>query len=183
MKWIEIIIEEYKTVRTESLESIKSQQTTLNIGTAIAGAIVVAGFNLWQEDLLPALIFLFFIPLICYLILLIWLGEVSRMMRAGKYLKEIEEKISKQFKKKANPLNFENWLREKKKDGTTEQTKWNYISVIALFLFFALSSIAIGNWKIFNQIDCKLLIVINIIEVIFLLIICLFIYFTQKRYQ
>jgi hypothetical protein len=181
MNWIEIVMEEYKTLRTESIESVKSQQTTLNIGTAIAGAVVIAGFNLWKETLIPDLIFLFFIPILCYLILAIWLGEVSRMVRAGKYIKKLENRISKEYSKIEPPLSFENWLRNKDKNDKSKQTKWNYISVISLFIFIAFSSILIGNYKIYPKIELLGLIIINLFESIGLATVIMFIYITSIK--
>lgn len=179
MDWIAVALEEYKTLRAESIEAIKTQQTTLKLGTAIASAVVISGFNLWDKTLLPDLIFLVFIPILCYMVLVIWIGEVARMMRAGYYLTLVENKISKAFPDVTNLLFYENWLRNKKKTGTP-QHKWNYIAVIALFTFISLASIIVGNFKIFIKIHICVLIVINLLEIVFLIGVLIHIYNLSK---
>jgi len=183
MNWIEIAIEEYKTLRAESIEAIKTQQTTLKLGTAIAGAVVISGFNLWDKTLLPDLIFLVFIPILCYIILVIWIGEVSRMMRVGHYLTIVENKISKAFPDATNLLFYENWLRDKTLKSKTPQLKWNYIAVIALFSFISVSSIMVGNFKIYDKIGICLIIVFNIVEILFLVVVLIHIYKISRTFK
>lgn len=180
MEWITIAIEEYKTLRLESIEAIKTQQNTLKLGTAIASAVVISGFNLWDKTLLPDLIFLVFIPILCYIILVIWIGEVARMMRAGHYLTIVENKISIAFPDVANLLFYENWLRNKKFDNKTPQLKWNYIAVIALFTFISIASIIVGDFKIFDKICIYIFIVINVCEFFFLIGVLFHIYKISK---
>lgn len=183
MEWIEIALEEYKTLRSESIESIKTQHSTLNIGTGIAGAVVISGFNLWDKTLLPDLIFLIFIPLLCYIILVIWIGEVSRMVRVGHYLTTVENKISSSFPKHPELLFYENWLRRKAVNSKNHQSKWNYIAVIALFTFIAFSSIAVGTFKIHDKFVAWFVIVIDLIEFLFLTIFLLHIYKVSKTFK
>ena len=183
MDWIEVALEEYKTLRAESIEAIKTQQTTLKLGTAMAGAIVISGFNLWDKTLLPDLIFLVFIPILCYIILVIWIGEVSRMMRAGHYLTIVENKISKAYPNERKLLFYENWLRDKAFEFKTPQLKWNYIAVIALFSFISVSSIMVGNFKIYDKIGICLIIVFDLIEILFLIGVLTHIYKISRTFQ
>ncbi len=183
MEWIEVALEEYKSLRAESIEAIKTQQSTLNFGTAITGVVVIAGFNLWEKPLLPELIFLVFIPILCCIILVIWIGEVSRMMRAGYYLTLVEDKISKSFPDRPQLLFYENWLRENAHNSESQQLKWNYIAVIALFSFISVSSIIVGNVKIYDKIGICLIIIFNIIEILFLTIVLIHIYKVSKSFK
>jgi hypothetical protein len=89
---INVIMEEYRTLRTESLDSMKGQQATFNIGIATIGFLIGAAFNFWEKNLVSGLIFLAFIPLACYIVLFVWIGEVARMMRAGYFISLIEKK-------------------------------------------------------------------------------------------
>ncbi len=183
MEWIEIAIEEYKTLRAESIEAIKTQQTTLKFGTAIAGAVILSGFNLWNKTLLPDLIFLIFIPILCYLVLVIWIGEVARMMRAGYYLTLVEKKISNAYADIDNLLFYENWLRDKKNNSKTAQLKWNYIAVIALFSFTSISAIIVGNIRIFNKIEVWYIGICDLIEMLILTGILFHIYKISKAFK
>lgn len=149
--WFIPLLEEYKTLRTESLESMKGQQSTLRVGAATVGVVIAAGFNVWDKPLLPDLVFLLFTPFICYLSLVIWIGEVARMMRAGYYLSKIEQKVNSCFQNEENIIFWENWLRAKDTKGKTPQMKLNYLAIIALFFSTAFASIIIGNNRIWKE--------------------------------
>jgi len=147
MDWLTVVMEEYKSLREESLTSMQTQQSALSLGTATLGAVLIAGFNLWDKHLLPEVILLVIAPFISYLVLIIWLGEVARMMRAGMFLAKIEEKVNKEFSNELEALSWENWLRKTQKDRKTPQLIWNYESVILMFLAMSLFSIIIGTYK------------------------------------
>lgn len=151
--WIQTALEEYKSLRTESLESMKGQQTTLRFGTATIAILISAGFNIWEQNsILPEIIFWVFNPILCYLIHIIWIGEVARMMRAGLYISKIEKKINSFIDNSESPLGWENWLRTEDKKHTP-QLKWNYRAIIFLFLFIAMSSVIIGYYKHYSSFD------------------------------
>jgi len=61
--WFDFTVEEYKTIRAETIEAKKGQQTSLRIGVATIGITIGLGFNLWGNELLAKLVFLTFIPL------------------------------------------------------------------------------------------------------------------------
>lgn len=182
--WISIAMEEYKTLRTESLESMKGQQATLKVGTATVGVLAASAFSLWDKTLLPDFIFMVFLPVICYLILVIWIGEVQRMMRAGKFISTIEKKINDNFiLKDNNVLSWENWLRIESAKGNTNQMKLNYFAILALFLFVSLISIGIGDYRIFYKIPFWWLLIINVVEIVIFTITFFYLMRTGKKLE
>jgi hypothetical protein len=181
--WVDIALEEYKTLRTESLEALNGQQSTLKFGTTIAGAIVLSGFNLWDKTFLPDIIFLVFIPLICYIILVIWLGDVARMMRAGYFITLIENKISKAYPEVPDVLSFENWLRLKHSKSKTNQIPWKHIFVAVLFVMIAISSIVVGNLKIYDKICIKVLFIYDGAELFVFIIFMIYIIKTALEFK
>ena len=76
---------------------MKMQQSILSFGVAVIGIIFSAGLSTWEKQVLPEILFMFFLPATSYLIILVWLGEVGRMFRAGRFIASIEEKINKKF--------------------------------------------------------------------------------------
>ena len=96
MEWIQIALEEYKTLRQESLDAIKAQHATLSFGTGTISVIFISGFGLWNNAyyLLPRIIFLVFVPAICYIALVVWIGELARMMRVGQFLMILEMNLN-----------------------------------------------------------------------------------------
>jgi hypothetical protein len=157
--WLLVALEEYKSIRTESLDSMKVQNTILSYGATTIGVILTAGISIIDKHMLLAdeAIFLVFIPLIVFFIVMIWAGEVARMYRAGTFLADREQSISRYVYKgymvntwDKPALEWENWLRRKSSDNETPHEKLyiQHYSVLAMFLFLAILSIVIGNYKL-----------------------------------
>jgi hypothetical protein len=165
MDWISIALEEYKTLRNESLNSMQTQQSTLRTGSAAIAVIMAAGFSLWTiNELLPGIIFLGAVPILSYLILTIWMGEVYRMMRAGKHLCGVENRINEKLDEEPKPLTWENWLREKQADKKPPQMLFNYLCIIILFFFLAVGSVVVGDLKVWAKLGSCEKWLINIFE-------------------
>ncbi|WP_316572270.1 hypothetical protein [Neobacillus sp. YIM B06451] len=119
LKWFDIVLTEYDSLRNESANALQHQQSIINYGLTAIGVLIAFGANLWAKDHIVESLFIFFIPFLCNLIILIWNGEVRRMSRAGQYIKLIEDKINLQISKEANipelALEWETYLRRPKK--------------------------------------------------------------------
>ncbi len=189
MEWLDTVIEEYKTLRAESLTAIQTQQAVIRYGLAIVGVLVATALNTWDKLVLSAAVFLVFLPIVCYLILMIWMGEVARMMRVGRYLYGLEKRINeflngqvtlRNSRKRGSavqddensqrPVNslpalyWETSLRDlSKKDGTPQLT-WSYLAILGILLFFAIASIVFGNYRIWNDVSSVFLVFTNVIE-------------------
>ena len=167
MDIIDLIFEDYKILREESLQSMRNRNAVLTFGLGVLGVIFHAGVSslstgtqggLW----LSLFIFYLGIPALSLLILTLWLGEAARMTRVGIYLVEREklinlltgspiEKITNDRTLNKNyPSHFdktvfwENYIREEKIPKKTRQLKFPYIAVILLFLGVAVVSIIIS---------------------------------------
>lgn len=143
LKWFDIVMEEYNSLRDESSNSLQHQQSIINYGLTAIGVLIAFGANLWSKDHIVESIFVFFIPFLCNLIILIWNGEVRRMSRAGQYIKLIEDKINRQISKEANitelALEWETYLR-KPKEATSVPEDVNWLqrilnSIVSFFSF------------------------------------------------
>lgn len=180
MDWISVVMEEYKTLRAESLTAIQMQQSVLRFGAAILGIVLATGINVWDKPLLTSFIFLFLTPAISYLLIIVWMGEVERMVRAGKFLVLIEEKVNTVFGRTQKALEWESWLHTKK-NGKTPQVIWNYASIVSIFLSISLASIFLGVYKVYN-ILCSNYVAILIIVELFILFIVIFLFLSKARY-
>ena len=181
--WITIVLEEYKTLRAESLTAMKNQQSILSFGTAAFGIMIAGGFNSWDKSFFPGIMFLVFCPIICHIVLVIWMGELTRMMRAGFYLTLIEKRINEAFKDKPDLLNWENWLRTQTKDGKTPQLKWNYFAIIGYFFALSIASLVIGNYQmvISNNVSPVIIGLIDLIEILSFFVIFVYLYRQQQK--
>lgn len=87
--------EEYKSVRDEAKQAELNTFTALQWGAVLLGALMAAGFSQWLgSKAIVMVIFLGFVPLLAFVTLFIWIGEMIRMKRAGDYLCVIEKKMA-----------------------------------------------------------------------------------------
>lgn len=107
---IEFLLENYKTLREEILESISSQnKIIMSEGIAVAVGIII-GFGVAKE---PSGVkaFIMIVPFIIIALTSLWTIEQSRMMRAGDFMQLLEDRINLEI---GGPYTvWENWLRKK----------------------------------------------------------------------
>lgn len=133
---------EYETLRQESLDSINNRSQIVSFGLGTLG--VLAGGVLASErasNSFPLLVVVFSvgIPTISVLVLYSWLGEVERMMRAGRFMVDLETRINDEISP-ANPaLSWERSLR-----SSNIQMHYPYVVVLALFLGIAVGALFLG---------------------------------------
>lgn len=101
---MDFLLENYKTLREEILESIRLQNRII-MGEAIAVGIIL-GFGL-TETAYKVLIIA--IPFVIIILNSYWAVEQSRMMRAGNFMQFLEDKIN--LKLEGAYIVWENWLR------------------------------------------------------------------------
>lgn len=176
LKWFDIALNEYNSLRNESADSLKNQQSIINYGLTAIGVLIAFSANLWGKEQIVEMIYVVFIPFLCNLIILIWNGEVRRMSRAGQYIKRIEEKVHSLLKERSNidvqALEWETYLRMPKDEPVKtpkksksripfmkpkqkdNKIKSNYIAIIMMFGGLSLFSIIIGffhNYSMFQS--------------------------------
>src|SRR4051812_32693025 len=87
--WRELAIEEYKTLREESLQAQRQHHSALQLG--FSGLAVLVGLSVALRDrTVAAVVLLAAVPLLVVATVLIWLNELRRMVRAGAFLVEVE---------------------------------------------------------------------------------------------
>jgi len=163
--WLAIVIEEYKSISEERLTALQTHQSTLGFGTAILGFLFVTGLNLWDKFLLPEFLFLFFTPAIIYLIIIVWVGELKRLVRACIFLAMIEEKVNKELINKPKALSWQSWVRIKQDGNVENLIIGNYRAIACIFLLISLSSIILGIYKISLIFSFKFIVAISLLEI------------------
>lgn len=169
MEMRDLIFEDYKVLREESLQSMRNRNAILTFGLGVLGVIFHAGissFSAGTKDGYWLSFFIFYIgiPALSLVILTLWFGEAARMSRIGAYLMERENLINllsgsvlKSLKvnpvgEKGQPTHFdkvvfwENYIRERidSSSGKTRQLVFSYKAVIALFLGASIISIIVS---------------------------------------
>jgi len=181
-KWLSLVMEEYKSVRQESLDAGNNAQYILRFGIATIGVVISAGLNLWEKSPIPDFVFLVFNPILCYLILTMWIGEFARRIRAGHFIiQEIEKKVNSKFPNLPPAITFETWLRTPDERGRPRLFKWNRYATIALFLVTAICSVVVGNYKIFGRVSPFDVWIINALEIAIFLAVLFFNYSVGRK--
>lgn len=167
-KWFDIVLCEYNSLRTESAESLKNQQSIINYGLTVIGVLIGFTGGIWGQKSIVEIIYILFIPFICNLIILIWNGEVNRMSRAGQYINTIENKVNVMVKQELGidkpALYWETYLRQPKREADegsnkskskkNNKIKRNYLAIIGMFGLLSFVSMVIGifhNYLISGQ--------------------------------
>lgn len=148
--WLELAIEEYNAMRGEILTTMATQDGTLRFATATVGIVLAAGFNLWAKDSPAAtLVFLGVVPALCAMGLIVWLGEVARMMRASDHLFRLEELFACKLGPPEPVMRWETKLRDSS-DGTPQwqgRYVWNYQAIVLTFWFLGVGSVGAGVYR------------------------------------
>jgi len=138
---IEIMMRDYELMKNYSNNSPGIRYNIISFALATIG-LVISGlvfalsskssgdmFYLVMEIVLVLMVV--FLPAFCITIIFVWLGEEHRMMRAGEFCQELEDKINKEYNEK-----ILYWGTFKKKNSI----KYPEILIIALFLGISLGS-------------------------------------------
>ncbi len=105
------VVEEYKSVRAEALESIARLQTITQYGLATAGvgigsALVSARYSTG----LAAIVLLALVPMLAWLGAVLVTTEAQRTLRAGWYLRGIEARVNARAERDAIALGWHTML-------------------------------------------------------------------------
>lgn len=183
-------MEEYKAVRAEILVAINSQHASLRFGSAV----VLALFVFAVRDRGPMdggefttcftyFVLLLAIPIICYVTIMIWLGEVWRMMRAGEYLELLEREINYQHFGEERVLNWENWRRSLRSQKVHVFLRGNYWGTLVLFFGGSVFSIVMGTYLLSAADRPVLAVTAGIVNVVLLVVVIMLTHAALRRFR
>lgn len=128
-----ILLEMYKMMKSESRVVTQLQQTTLSWSSVSVGVLLLFALNLWKESALLAFgFFVLILPAASIMFFNVWLMEVARVMRIGRYMLLLENKIQK-YLLVEKLFMYEHWLREQSKEGNRHFT-FGHLSAIAIYM-------------------------------------------------
>jgi hypothetical protein len=113
VEWVDVAMEEYKTLRAESLGSLEQAQLSLQIGLAAIAAITAFGATratnvATLEDVAIAVAS----PLVAALVWVLWLLQVERAVLAGAQIALVEQRVNKHFPGEVDALEWERKMLE-----------------------------------------------------------------------
>ena len=150
---VEVALEEYKTLRQEILNSITTQHAVPSLGALALGLLAGAAARVDSSLLAVVAIAGLGAPLLCLVVLGIWLNEVTRMLRAGLFLIGVEERLNDRLRRidekgwalPQTPLTWESRAHEQDKPDV-ERTHLTLLSalfgtVAATFAAYAMQAL------------------------------------------
>ena len=169
--WLSSILEEYKYLRTESLAAMTKQHSALQYGVTAIGVSLGLAFNA-SDVIAKFLAFAVLIPFLSLLFYIIYANEFARMVRAGRYIDNIETKINDEIPGKKQALGWEQWL-EKEIDGKTPRLPFYYAVPLVFLASCIFSSIMAyiyhGGGPFCDQWNIGLLIIVVFVVVVFIM--------------
>jgi hypothetical protein len=141
-----VLLEEYKTIRAEVTTSIQAQISILAFGAATIGFSFAAASQT-SNDAFRDMFLLVRVPLVCYLILIVWFGEVMRMLRAGTFLMRLEKRFDEEFGFGAltwESTIFQTRCQSGMRAFFEDPDKFRTMAITLLFFTIAGTSIVIG---------------------------------------
>ena len=130
----QILLESYKAVREEIKTALTLQQNILSWTSVSVGVLLIFAFNVWQKSIIYTFIFFMVLfPSASYMYLNIWLTEVARMMRGGRYLHFVENGLNTFSENDITPLLHEHWLRDTTNPKDNRHFTFGYRSGIAIY--------------------------------------------------
>jgi hypothetical protein len=110
-RWLQGALEEYRSLREESLQGLRAQQLGVQIGVTLLAALIGVGVGV-ADQLTRAVLLDVAVPLLAIFLTILWQGELERSVRVGRYLADRERVISKVgfLPRRPPPMDWENWL-------------------------------------------------------------------------
>ena len=160
--WLAIAVEEYKTLREESLQAQRQHHSALQLG--FSGLAVLVGLSVALHDrAVAAVVLLTAVPLLVAATTLVWLNELRRMVRAGAYLVEVEGHLNDSAAGRVPAVGWETSLRL----GTGPQARLTnlYRSIFAILLGLQVLAATAGMWLLVRLDVPWLLVIVAPLEV------------------
>lgn len=152
----ELLIEEYRTLRQESLDSLGHRLTVVNF--TFAALSIVIGAMVASDGVSPgllALLGILFVPQGAKAGLFIWLGEYQRSQRAGKHLVHLEERLNALVDSAdGEALCWETSLaRQQETDQVDHHMKYPYQATVAFTMGVGWAAEVLGLWYAAQWLD------------------------------
>lgn len=143
-------MEEYRALRAEILASVTGQQSILTFGTVAVSILASATFSQArdadQARSFHVALLLFGLPTLCFAVVAMWMNEVSRMLRAGWHLHNLEPSINAALG--ATVLTWESKKAHAADQPDIEKNHFRLVSIV--FGTLTLTFMGLGLYKLWR---------------------------------
>jgi hypothetical protein len=145
----EAMLTEYRSLRQESMESLGHRMTVMNFAFGSLTVVIAGLLTRKVSDATAGVIGVLFVPQVAKAALLIWLGEYERSRRAGRWLRDLEQKINDVTGRTS--MGWETSLGDER-GRSARHMAYPYIAVIALVGGAAYVAIGLGTYMLAAQV-------------------------------
>jgi hypothetical protein len=131
--WVAVILEEYKSLRSESLQAIEQMQRTLQIGLVAIGVITGIGVDNADASAAVQVGIAASTPALAATVLVLWLDQLRRSVYAGAHCALIEYRLGKHFRHRERPLTWETQIQTEYDKGGRYRYHRHWATFAALF--------------------------------------------------
>jgi len=160
-------LEEYVQTKRETLYSIRYLHFTVQIGLTALSLLIAAVVSVWSEPLAPVLL-LIVVPIVCMLIVRLYVAELFRMARASYFLWRLEIVLEKDFGSmngscvgrdmdlpSPGPLRWEGWVRGKNAWNKNLLMTRSYETTLYFLAAISISSLGVGWITLLTRISLR----------------------------
>jgi hypothetical protein len=130
-EWVTVALEEYKTLRQESLAAIEQMQRTLQIGLVAIGVLTAFAAEAVGEGAGVQVGLALAAPLLAALVAALRLDELHRAVAAGAHIAVLEQQIARRVGDDEPPLTWESNIQKTFKRRKDKLRHW--ATLLALF--------------------------------------------------
>jgi hypothetical protein len=112
-QWITVALEEYKSLRQESLAAIEQMQRTLQIGLVAIGVLTAFGVDAVDKAAGVEIGLALATPILAALVAALRLDELHRAVAAGVHAAGLEQRIARKVGDTESPLSWESQVQER----------------------------------------------------------------------
>lgn len=149
--WLAVALEEYKSLRVESLEAIGRLQQIAQYGLATTGVAISAAVVASETDaVLAALVLMVLVPLLVLFGAAMMAMEAQRVGRAGRHLAALETRINAYLPGDSDALRWESELARSRRIGS-----FRLAAMLVPLVGFAIGP-GIGGYLLIDRGHCEL---------------------------
>lgn len=137
--WLKVLLEEYKALRAEIVAALQLQQQVVAFGVTVLAGVSAVSAAILKDDPLAAMLVGSLSPAIALALLLVWLGELERMVRAGTWVALLERRVGLLFPDLPSPLGWESALRGINSPFPSSRVLHRYRGILAVFILLSLA--------------------------------------------
>jgi hypothetical protein len=143
--WITAALEEYRTLREESLSSIEQMQRTLQIGLVAIGVLTAFGVDVTKSNLGIQAGLAITTPLVAAVVVALRLDELLRAVKAGAHIAVLEQRVAQRTGEGGPPLTWESTIQE---DFDPREDKRRHGAITAVLFAATAPAVLLGTSRL-----------------------------------